>query len=305
MLCVILDDNSIWWRESKVRLAPYYKLRIYLVKKVCEDDILMIKRRITIVTAIGLLLWAMPGWSYILKLDTILSRTAQNHGKGFYKIEQDVVFPHEKGNQVVREIWTIGGNKKMHLEAVGREDLKDKLHIHFAYQSNKKYQMGRSGTVISSPLSPDWVEFYFHFRETRSIKQALLKQKILPQETTEPVVRLSRVGGMVAYGIHHANPHSTPGIWIQQDQFHVQRLRFLSQAQVSASQYKSFARQFWFPSHRKITWDEHSVEIKLIRVIALSKNQKVHRQLNPARLSNRGYTPIENELIRDFYHRFR
>ena len=272
---------------------------------------------------ISILTISFPSWSYIPKFWMILSRTAENHGRGFYKIEQDVVFSHGNLPQVVREVWIIGKGQNMYLEVTGRKNLADKLHLYFVYRDNKKYQVNTSGDVSSTSLSLDWLESYFHFRYSKTIRPRLLAQNIIPPEAIkipkrpvdikdierepESFIRLSRVDGRVAYGIHHASPHSPPGIWIQQDQFHVQRLRLLSQVQVSAREYKKFARRFWFPSRRIISWDNHNVEIRLVKVTSLSPNQKVRHQLNPDKINPKKKTQTwgEDEFIKDFYNRFR
>lgn len=264
-----------------------------------------------------------PSWAYIPQFWMILSRTAENHGRGFYQIEQDVVFSHGGKPQVVREIWTIENGQDMHLEVTGKRELTNKLHLYFVYRTHKKYQVGPSGAIISASLGNDWLESYFHFRYSQRIKPVLLAQKVIPPEALkmpelpknikdlkrepENFVRLSRIDGHVAYGIHHENQDSPPGIWIQQDQFHVQRLRLSSRVQVSARKYKKFARRFWFPSHRTVNWDNHSVEMRLVKVTPLNRSQKVRHLLNPERMDPKEKAQIwvEDEVIKSFYNRFR
>lgn len=277
---------------------------------------------IFLLTLLFILMTGSSGWS-LLRFSTILLRTADNHGRGLYRIEQDVVFSH--GNKMVREIWTVENGYKMHLEVIGKKEL-DPLHLFFIYQDGKKYQVDASDVVISMPLGQDWLESYFHFRTSQEIRSLLLTQKIIPVEALkdptppkdikdikrepENFMRLYRVGGHVSYGIHLAHsdsPFPSSGLWIQQDQFHVQRVRLLSQVQVSAQKYKRFARRFWFPSRRTIHWDNHSVELKLVNVTPLKSNRHYRDQLNPNKMNQKKkkQTWVGDELIRDFYNRFR
>ena len=278
-------------------------------------------RVVTVFTII--LTTSLPCQAYIPQFWMILSRTAENHGRGFYQIEQDVIFSHGTQPQVIREIWTIKNAQNMSLEVMGRKELTNKLRLHFIYQNYKKYQVNLSGKLTSTSWGKDWLEPYFHFRYSQKIKPLLLAQKIIPPEAlkmpepltnikdikrkSESFVRLSRVNGFVSYGIHHIRQDSPPGIWIQQDQFHIQQLRLLSQAQVSARKYKKFARRLWFPSRRTVSWGDHSVEIRLVKVIPLQPSPIVRHRLNPEKMNSKKKTQkwLDDEFIKDFYNRFR
>lgn len=80
-------------------------------------------------------------WSYILRFETILSKVANHHGRGFYQITQDVTLSHRDKVYEVREIWTIRNAQNMHLEVVGKGSLAEKIHLYFIYKDHKRYQL--------------------------------------------------------------------------------------------------------------------------------------------------------------------
>ncbi len=306
-----------------------------------------------------ILVMGLPSLSYTLKLNTVLYRTTKNHGQGFYRIEQDVTFFHKNYPQVVREIWTIGGDQSMSLKVVSKQGLATPLHLYFIYKNHKKHYLDPSGSkasdskisnslrsktpkaktpsnpmtlsssVISKPWSHHWIEPYFHFRTTSTIRPLLIIQKMISPEALLPekskdslkqegqeahrdFVRLSRVGGHLAYGIHlklqnTSPPSSQSGLWIQQDQFHVLRLRLLSQTQVSARKYKKFDRGLWLPSHRTIKWNNHHIEIKLVKVTPLKNQRDLNRQMEPTpiNLKKRALSWTHDDLINSFYNQLR
>ena len=269
----------------------------------------------------SVLISSYGAWPYILQFETILSKTAGHHGRGIYQITQDVKFSSGEESWEVREVWTVKNGQSMHLEVVGKGLLEDRIHLFFIYKNQKRYQVEPSGEISSSHLSSDWLEPYFHFRNSKEIQASFVAQKIIlpPVENekkeegelegmhkVESSVRLSRRGGYVSYGIYYGD-EPTSGLWIQQDQFHVQLLRLLSQAEMSAKNYKKFKRGLWFPSHRDLHWKEEGknnrVEIHLVNVTSFGRGSKVTRrfQVDKSKVS---LWP-EDKVIHKFYNRFR
>ena len=283
-----------------------------------------LRMKVKVVLFIAVTLSGALVWAYIPPFWMILSRTAGNHGWGTYQVEQDVIFSHGSQPQVVREIWTIENEEKMRLKVIGRKSLDKKIDLNFVYRDYKRHQVNESGEVKSAPVTSDWFEPYFHFRSSEKIKPVLFTQKMIPQEAlkkpktpwnlkqaeqmTQPedFTRLTRVNGVVSYGISPTYP-STSGLWIEQDQFHIQRLRLLSQAQILAQTYKRFARGLWLPSTRVINWEDHSVEIRLVRVIPLRRSKTVIQKLNPQKMNPQKDKQVwlKDDFIKNFYLRFR
>ena len=90
-------------------------------------------------------------------------------------------------------------------------------------------------------LGDDWLEPLFHFRNSKYFRGRLASLKVTPAESLhdraplssegdlkyEPpgFVRLSRVGGSVAWAIGVPAYGNPPTVWIEQDQFVVRKYR--------------------------------------------------------------------------------
>ncbi len=107
--------------------------------------------------------------AYIPPYWMIMSRTADNHGKGLYVIDQDVVFSHgEKAAEeasVINERWIIQNEQSMRLEVTGRRQLKDQIRLTYIYQNGRRYFVDENGVKKSEKTSDDFFEPYFHFRQ--------------------------------------------------------------------------------------------------------------------------------------------
>ncbi len=64
------------------------------------------------------------------------------------------------------------------------------------------------------------------------------------------------------------------GLWIEQDAFNVLKVRFPSQASVTAEQYQKFDREFWFPRTRWVEWDQNRAKIEALRISSLATGPK-------------------------------
>jgi len=261
-------------------------------------------------------------FAYIPEYKTILSRTAENHGRGVYQIEQDVVFRSGVDTWVAKETWWIKDENNMRLQVEGRGALKGLLQLQVIYDGNQKHVIDSSGTVKTSRLSEDWAEPVFHFRFSKNIRNKLVSQKVLPPESLRDpnriigkpesfyppsYARLARSGGVVNYAFGHPTPPNEsvlkPGLWIEQDQFVVRKIRFPSQLTVTADQYQRFDNGFMFPKARSYTWGTQSAQAQVLDVRAL----KIPADLfSPSKLSTTWTMKIpDQEPIREFYLRYR
>ncbi len=136
----------------------------------------------------------------------------------------------------------------------------------------------------------------------------------LPHPEPESYVRLGRTGGVVAYAIGTPTPVSSaenyPGLWIEQDQFHILKIRLVSQVEVSASNYKAFSNGLWFPKDRSVLWTTGSAKISLTTASTSSLNSTVKEALDVSSL-NFGKNPElsrvlpADAVIKEFYSRMR
>ncbi|RME17884.1 MAG: hypothetical protein D6797_01500 [Bdellovibrio sp.] len=271
---------------------------------------------------------SLSAYAYIPQTWMILSRTAENHGKGIYKILQTVTFFVKDSPLQVQETWIIESENKMRMEARGVGPLKDKVHLYYVYEGPYRYFLNQKQQrkVVKTPLSQ--TERYFHFRFSKNIKPLLVALNILPPEAlkapprfwtlnavkypTEPFKRLSRTGGVVNYAFGTPTPpdsdHLLPGLWIEQDHFVIRKLRFPSQWTLTADQYKRYARGLWLPQKRTLQ-KEQVITFSINHVKPLYASSKVKELLNPKDLlknkeSYKVLLPSE-EVILNFYRNFR
>lgn len=261
-------------------------------------------------------------FAYIPEYKTILSRTAENHGRGVYQIEQDVVFRSGVDTWVAKETWWIKDENNMRLQVEGRGALKGLLQLQVIYDGNQKHMIDSNGSVKSARVGEDWAEPIFHFRYSKNIRNKLVAQKILPAESLRDpnriagkpetflppsFVRLSRTGGVVNYAFGAPTPANDstlkPGLWIEQDQFIVRKIRFPSQLTVTADQYQRFDNGFMFPKSRSYTWGSQSAQAQVLDVRAVKAGAEL---FSPSKLTTTWTMKIpDQEPIREFYLRYR
>ena len=264
-------------------------------------------------------------FAYIPPTRMILQRTSENAGSGVYAIEQEVQFTSGQDSFFVKETWLVENDHSMRLTVTGTKDLKDQFKMQYVYAGGLRWNLG-SGRE-SKRMNEDFLEKYFHFRTSEHLATAMMQIKILPPNALakkplpktvdlikyepEEFVRLSRTGGTInyAYGLPSAvdsNPNA--GLWIEQDQFLIRKLRLPSQVEVTAENYNAYARGLNFPKVRTVRWGQNTVTIRLIGVTTRPKTAPA--QFQPASLD----TPIKldalnsqpaKDVVLDFYSRFR
>lgn len=263
--------------------------------------------------------------AYIPDYAMIMSRLAENHGRGYYKITQDVVFPADPEPLVIQEAWVVSGDEEMSVTLIGKGPLKNLVSGTIVYKNNRKYY--KNDGVKVAKLSEDFLEPLFHFRYSKKMKPKLVAMNIAPSESLknrplfdkedsssfphQSFIRLSRTGGFVNYAIGIPTPSDqakeNPGLWIEQDRFHVRKIRSTSAATVAASNYNRYPNKLWLPKSRQYTWESNAVQALIGSVNTLPRNAASALLVDPKRLKQ---TKVElrlpdQEMIRDFYKRFR
>jgi hypothetical protein len=276
----------------------------------------------------ALVLGSVAAWAYIPPYWMILSRTADNHGHGVYQIEQEVAFQQGDEPLIVNERWTIESENTMRLEVTSRKQ-SEPFHLTYIYRDGRRHWVDENGVKKSERVPEDWFEPFLYFRLSKNLKALAVQRGMAPATSLksepykytakkpspdpEPYVRLSRVDGLVAYAIGTPTPASTnemlPGIWIEQDHFLVRKVRFASQAELTAQNYKNF-HDLWVPRDMQISWQGHEAKVSVTNVISLGPEAKKKSSFDPSDL-NFGKNPqVASQLpndpaIRDFYSRLR
>lgn len=224
--------------------------------------------------------------AYIPPVRMILERTAENAGSGSYTIVQEVSFPNGLESLTLRETWEIDRNRAMKVTVSGVRDLQTKLRAQMVYTGGQRWAMDRSGRRGSQALPQEFTESFFHWRDLNTAASQLQSLRLIPisllqkptpprrieeiRHTPEEGVRLSRTGGTIAWAIgapsRPGSETKEAGLWIEQDQFLIRKIRFPSSAEILADDYSSYARGLQFPRNRSVQWDQNSVSIRLISV---------------------------------------
>lgn len=260
-------------------------------------------------------LWASLSFAAIPKSSMILQRLSENAGGGVYQIEQEVQFPNGLDNMVLRETWLIDNENNMKLQVTGAKDLKDR--VSFSIQITNGVH-----SVTKQRISGDFIERYFHIRGTEGWAQTLQQMGLAPANilarkpiknlkemdyTPESFVRLSRSGGVVAYAFGGLSTpeKEVPGVWIEQDQFLLRKVRTTGLAEVTADRYGSYAKGLNFPRTRNVRWGTNQVTIQTLSVTSKGKDAFTSfAPKGPAKMEG-----IQNQhataLVEEFYRRFR
>jgi hypothetical protein len=278
---------------------------------------------------IGTILISSAAQAYVPPYWMIMSRTAENHGRGIVVVDQDVIFSHAQEPLIVNERWIIQGENALRVEVTGRKQLKDLIRLTYVYQNGRRYFVDENGVRKSEKIPDNFFEPYFHFRFSKNMKPLLVSHNIAPAISLksephrysekkplpepEPYVRLSRVGGTISYAIGTPSPADSsdayPGIWIEQDRFVIRKLRLPSQLEISANNYKAYTQNLFLPQERTVTWQGQVFKI-LTSSASGAGGPKTTTALESTSL-NFGENPKlsrllpEDPIIKDFYIRLR
>ncbi len=266
-------------------------------------------------------------WAYIPPTRMILSRVSENAGSGAYTLEQEVQMSAGIEPIYLKETWVVENERSLRLTVTGTKELKDLVRLQYVYAGGQRWQL-KNGKREAVKTPEDFVEKYFHFRTSENLIASLQALRILPQPLgvkkisakkgeefkyeAEPFVRLSRVEGGASYAFGTPTPveqkELNSGLWVEQDQFTIRKLRFPSQVEVTAENYVPFARGLNFPKLRTIQWNQNTVTIRLLSVTG--KNVGGNQALQPSTIDipftiKALPNASAQTLIEEFYTRFR
>lgn len=267
--------------------------------------------------------------AYIPRSQTIFSRTARNGGKGAYVIEQEVHFRSLAEPVTVREHWVIENGENMRLTAYSPKGAKENARMDVLYHDGKKTSADGGGTLQITPLSPEFIENFEHYRSGRSLMEALIHARIVPaaiqrersrptaaniasyRPQGEPYVRLGRDHGTVSWIFGEPTaidaPKLNPEAWIQQDGFVLEKIRFPPQSEVSADRFAISPGNLKLPRERTVTWNGNIVSIRVLSVKALPASA-IGKAISPGSITTadaRAYHLPEIPAVKEFYARFR
>lgn len=267
---------------------------------------------------IGFLLTSAVGFASVLKGSFILSKLAENSGGGYYQIEQEVTFMTEGEPLVLKESWLIENENSMRLNVSAPKNSKDSVSISVVYSG------GAKNSGAASRLTEEMFERYFHIRNPDNMASALIQMKIAPPSLAskkalrslkdaefqnESFVRLARLGGVVNFAFGNPTPADSgsllPGLWVEQDQFLIRKLRLPSQAEIQAEKYNVYARGLNFPRQRSLRWADKQVQLQTLSVSPRTKEQFNSWGQKPQFRTDGILNPQLRTIVDEFYSRFR
>ena len=271
--------------------------------------------------------------SYIPSSDFILKEVLKNHGRSNYLIQQELTFPIEKTQKIVRETWHVTVNKKqdlqLHLSAKS-----DGLNIERLYINNMVYYKNNKKSLKKSKWSSEFIEPWFIGRSLQRLQKTMIAHEMTetsalnwnpslfapPPKTKskENKKSLTNIQIPINLSIHQGQVMYTyqkdekgPGLWIEQDKFVIRKIKLKTSTEVLASRYLEHTGYLKMPQHRILIYDDISIPIKTTKVSRLSDNKKLQQKLSLQnfRRSQENTTQWEEDetssLIKDFYSRFR
>ena len=279
-------------------------------------------------------LFSAQAFAYIPHSSTIASRTARNSGKGVYAIEQEVQFRTAAEPISLRERWIVENGENMRLSVSGTKASAEAVHYEAVYKNLKRTAFNLEGGVATSAQSPEFLESVMHARSGKGLLAALVRAKIIPggfvkdrpryatlqqlekaQEknkvTTEAGLRLGRSNGVVTWIFGEPTAPEAPKLnasaYIEQDAFLLRRLRFPSEAEVSAERHSNYAGNLKLPRERTVTWGNNSVTIRVLSVKQVPAAQATKLLETGAVAAAKPQSAKLPDLpqVREFYQRFR
>lgn len=268
-----------------------------------------------------------PALAYVPHSQTINARVVKGHGKGAYIIEQDVLFRTSGETLTLRERWIVENGEAMRLsvsvpQATGRQG--ENVRFETVYHGGKKTHWDLNGGGIkTAAVTPEFIESFFHDRSAKSLATHFVRAKIVPpsflhepakptkieqiKRAQEPYVRLGRTAGSVSWVYGEPSPPSgklNPGVWIEQDAFFIRRVRFPSEAELSADRYSVYSGALKFPRERVVSWGSNSATIRVIAVRPAPAAQAA-KAVEPSTLGSQSGRLPDDPMVREFYSRFR
>ena len=265
--------------------------------------------------------------AYIPSVDMILKKTTASNREGWWKIRLHVSAESDPQNNIFEETWTVGDANTMRLQVRGLSPGNKNFTHEVLYKGGRRHLVTETG-LTSAKIPTNCFERIFHFADGAQFKQYLkdslilvaqapvakadAKKEVKPEHTEfiyvrDPLVRLSRAGGVIAYALGEPTAAEAavpaPGLWIEQDRFHLLRLRLLESVDIHVSKYKKFTNK-WFPEVRQLSWGKEKVRILTEDIEKIPADSKVRKQMTPEALKV-GNSSTDIPAIGEFYQRFR
>lgn len=276
--------------------------------------------------SLAVLLVSASAFAYIPPSRMIFEKVIANSGSGAYSLDFEVEFQNGGEPLVLRETWTVESDRALKVKVTAPGDLKNRLNLEILYAGGQRW-ISKGGKREETALPKDFFERFFHLRQLDSASALLKSLGLAPENALEkkaparraeefrhepePFVRFARNGGIVTWA--YGEPSSVDGskkpagLWIEQDQFVIRRVRFPDTTEVVASDYQAYSKGLRFPRQRQVRWGGNEVTIRLLSVGVKANASK---ELQPSAIAANSVFEGLDDLpakatIQEFYQRFR
>jgi hypothetical protein len=264
--------------------------------------------------------------AYVPSSRMILDKVVENALKTPLYVEQEVNISSAQGSVSLKEQWLYENENAIRLIVKGGKDLQ--AHIQFqVHFSESQRTSSITGSALTSRLNHPLFEKIFFIKNTESLMRLLVQHEIVTNEIfnsqifkkipgnngfqyqPEPFVRLSRLGGKVAYifGPAPIEDKLTPGFWVEQDLFQILKIRNSQGEEFRLDKMVTFNRGARWAKELQLTWGTPTVTAQ-IQTVAVRTADANLKQLFQKRIEKRTLEfekhPGKN-LVEEFYSRFR
>jgi hypothetical protein len=269
---------------------------------------------------------ACEAHAYVPSSQFIFNRVTSIHGKGAYSIEDEVSLHEGNDTLTLKENWIVIDGGEMRVAADGGG-----ARIFRVTKKGRDFWVDSGGSERSEEIAVGNVMRPLLTRSSAEEKKIFVNWGILPPEVlrdkkappkdikeyslaVDPFVRLGRVGGTITYTYGKPSPPegaALPGLWIEQDQFVIRKMRAPDGSEVQLSDSGNFSKNLAFPKNQIFTFDNHSVAVRVLKVSSIDLSSDQKRQFDTNWLRSRKEmqstwpTSPLSPVVQEFYKRFR
>lgn len=267
-------------------------------------------------------------WAYIPGSRMILSRMGELSLKKPLYVEQEVQLGTGSEMVSLKEKWLIEGDNQFRLIVEGEKDLKGQLAFHAVYNDRDKTST-LTGSQESQRLSRPLLEKVLFLKESDNLVRFLMQCGVLTEEALrseifkrppggsnfqyfpESYVRLGRLGGTVSYilGPPPSGDGSALGLWVEQDQFNILKLKVPAGDEVRFEKLVSFSKGVKWPKEISYSWNSSQGPQTVIAQVGVADMADSNQRVLFSKAVDRRTSEFEGhpsrKLIEEFYLRFR
>lgn len=267
---------------------------------------------------LGFLLFACSiASAYIPHSEYVLEQVTKNAGKGAFYVENEVTFRSTQETITVKELWWIQDSATMRLSVKGPG-----INVQYVYRDARSEFMNEAGKTLARRTPGEMLEKFFFARQPKTLSDFLNAAHVIGHNAAKPAAKpiktkdfkheddphmqLDRIGNRIAIVIsQNVQPQqlgTTPGLWIDQSDFSIKRIRFSSGTEMNTLQSTPLSQGLVLPKERVVTWPAGSAEIRLLRANSVAKLQD--SDIPPLTSQSYGNSAL-SVVLKEFYTRFR